>query len=82
MISAVGLDRKILHRTEYKKAVDQIFKTQKTKANALLFARCVRNKQKPNLTANQIRKVKTVLKGNNIHFVTNRYRTLIPVKFP
>lgn len=82
MISAVGLDRQILHRTEYKKAVNQIFKTQKTKDNALLFARCVRNKQKPNLTANQISKVKQVLKDNNIHFVTNQYRSLIPVRFP
>lgn len=82
MISAVGLDRRILHRNEYVKEVKQIFKTHKTKSNALLLARCIRNRQAIPLSYNQIYTVKTELKKHNIHFVTNKYTDLLPVKFP
>ena len=81
MISAVGLDRNILCRNDFKKQVYQIFKTPKTKQNALLLARCIRNKQNVPLTSNQIYHIKKELKKHDIHFVTHRYRNLLPVQF-
>lgn len=82
MISAVGLERNILCRNDFKKQVYQIFKTPKTKQNALLLARCIRNKQKVPLTSNQIYRIKNELKKQGIHFVTHRYCNLLPVRFP
>lgn len=82
MISAVGLDRQILRTTEFQKQVQGIFKTQKSKSNALLLARCIRNKRTIPLTANQIYRIKNELKKQNIHFVTHRYINLLPVPLP
>lgn len=80
MISAVGLNLNILQKTEFKKKVHQIFKTSKTQKNALLLARCVRNKQNIPLSSNQIYNIKKELKKNGIHFVTHGYKNIEPVR--
>lgn len=82
MISAVGLDRNILCINEFQKQIQNIFKTQKSKSNALLLARCIRNKRNVPLTANQIYRIKNELKKQGIHYVTHRYINLLPVPFP
>lgn len=81
LIDAVGLNRKILSRREFVQQAKLIFKTDKTYQNALLYARCVRNKQSCTLSRNQIQLIKRTLRSNNLHFVTHRYISLLPVNF-
>ena len=78
-INAVGLDRLILSRNDFKKAIKPLFKTDKTYQNALQYARLIRNKQTVTLTDSQTGLVKRTLKQNGIHYVTTSYKSLNPV---
>ncbi len=82
MVSAVGLNLRILSRNDFKAEARRVFKTEKTYQNALQLARQVRNGQNVSLSRYQAGFVKKELKKNGIHYITNRYITLLPVKFP
>lgn len=79
LIAAIGLDRLILSRNEFKKKIKPLFKTGKTYQNALQLARQIRNRQSVTLTVSQAALVKKTLKQNGIHFITTAYMSLNPV---
>ena len=53
LISAVGLDRHLLCRNDFKNAAKGIFKSSRTYHNALDYARQIRNRQTVGLTKSQ-----------------------------
>ncbi len=79
LISALGLDRRILSKSNFRKAVQPLFKSQKTYQNALQLARQVRNGQSVTLTKCQTAHVKKTLKDSGIHFITTPYISPAPV---
>lgn len=82
MLAAAGLGLRILHRREYVRAANAIFKTGRTRANAKLLARQVRNGQAVTLSKGQAAFVRKVLRENGIHYITSPYRSLRPIVFP
>ena len=79
LISAVGLDRRILCRNDFKNAAKGIFKSSRTYHNALDYARQIRNRQTVGLTKSQCSLVKRILKQNGLHYITTAYHNLAPV---